>query len=218
MREPWRNLYAHLRASIGWEDFSANHANLDVFADLAARPLTALDQMMRQNINTPLASSCGRLFDAVAAALKFCRDRQSYEGQAAALLEAAADMASNPDGYPFSIDTQSGLPKISPTPMWRALLADLQAGTPASLIAARFHTGLAGAIAAMAQHLADGAPKFDTIALSGGCFQNRILAEAIEHRLASAGFTILSHAEIPANDGGLSLGQAAIAAALMLRG
>ena len=88
------------------------------------------------------------------------------------------------------------------------------------MIAARFHKGLAKIVAALATNLArrddDGGPRFDTIALSGGCFQNRILFEEVLRRLGQKDFVVLSHAQVPANDGGLALGQAAIGAARLI--
>jgi hydrogenase maturation protein HypF len=104
--------------------------------------------------------------------------------------------------------------------MWNAILGDLILKTPAPIMAARFHKGLAKAIAAMTRKLArrddpDG-PRFGTVALSGGCFQNRILFEEVVRRLEAEDFHVLTHALVPANDGGLALGQAAIGAAQLL--
>lgn len=225
VREPWRNLYAHLAAEMGWPSFAMNFADLDVYADLDARPRTTLDAMMRGGINSPKASSCGRLFDAVAAALGICRDRQAYEGEAAARLEAMVDPHTlrhedEAQGYPFSIPNLrgSGLPYVEPLAMWQSILGDLILKTPAPIMAARFHKGLAKIIVTMAVKLADrgDASRFETVALSGGCFQNRVLFEEVLRRLEQAGFAVLSHAEVPANDGGLSLGQAAIGAAHLI--
>ena len=104
--------------------------------------------------------------------------------------------------------------------MWRAILGDLVRKTPAPVIAARFHKGLAKTVVAMATSLArrddERGPRFDTIALSGGCFQNRILFEEVLRRLEQKDFVVLSHAQVPANDGGLALGQAAIGAARLI--
>ncbi len=228
-REPWRNLYAHLMAEMGWAEFSTNFAELDVFRDLSRRPRVTLDAMVRGAINSPKASSCGRLFDAVAAALDICRERQAYEGEAGARLEAIVDLDAmgrddEESAYPFAIANLrgAGLPYIEPLPMWRALLGDLVLKTPAPLIATRFHKGLARIIVAMATKLAyrseDGGARFDTVALSGGCFQNRVLFEEVTRGLEQANFIVLSHAEVPANDGGLALGQAAIGAAHLIDG
>jgi len=227
--EPWRNLYAHLMAEMGWAEFSMNFADLELYADLARRPRSTLDAMARAGVNSPKASSCGRLFDAVAAALNVCRERQAYEGEAGARLEAIVDIDAmsrddEESAYPFAISNlrDIGPPYIEPLAMWRALLGDLILKTPAPLIAARFHKGLARIIIAMTRKLArreeGGGARFDTVALSGGCFQNRVLFEEVVRRLEQDNFTVLSHAEVPANDGGLALGQAAIGAALLIDG
>jgi hydrogenase maturation protein HypF len=226
-RQPWRNLYAHLMAEMGWAEFEMNFAELELYADLARRPRATLDAMTRNGINAPKASSCGRLFDAVAAALNICRERQAYEGEAAARLEAIVDPAAIlGDGeelaYPFAIPNMpdSGLPYIEPLPMWRAILGDLIRGAPAPLIAARLHKGLAKIVVAMARKLAapddKGGARFDTIALSGGCFQNRVLFEEVVRGLERERFRVLTHAQVPAGDGGLALGQAAIGAARLI--
>ncbi|HEY4986272.1 MAG TPA: hypothetical protein VII39_06595 [Bradyrhizobium sp.] len=228
VREPWRNLYAHLVAAMGWAEFARDFAHLEVFADLAGRPRAILDAMIRNAVNTPKASSCGRLFDAVAAVLGICRERQAYEGEAGSRLEAAVDPGalqgvSDDLAYPFSIHhtERSSLPYIEPLGMWRAILGDLILRTPVPVMAARFHTGLAKIIVTMARKLAGGdpceaAPRFNTVALSGGCFQNRVLFEQVVRRLEQQNFIVLSHAWVPANDGGLSLGQAAIGAARLI--
>lgn len=227
VKEPWRNLYAHLAAEMGWAHFDMNFSDLDVHTFLAAKPRATLDAMLKKGVNAPLASSCGRLFDAVSAALGLCRERQAYEGEAAARLEAIVDqetLASENEAlaYPFNIPNLrgSGLPYIEPLAMWNAIFGDLILNTPAAVIAARFHKGLAKAIVAMTRKHArrdhSEGPRFGTVALSGGCFQNRILFEEVSHRLEADGFTVLSHAHVPSNDGGLALGQAAIGAAKLI--
>jgi hydrogenase maturation protein HypF len=221
--EPWRNLYAHLMAEMGWAEFSMNFAELELYADLSRRPRATLDAMVRAGVNSPKASSCGRLFDAVAAALNVCRERQAYEGEAGARLEAIVDLDAmsrddEESAYPFAIANlrDTGLPYIEPLAMWRALLGDLTLKTPAPLMSARFHKGLARIVVAMTKKLAEGGARFDTVALSGGCFQNRILLEEIVRRLEQDNFIVLTPAKVPANDGGLALGQAAIGAARLI--
>jgi hydrogenase maturation protein HypF len=142
--------------------------------------------------------------------------RQRFEGEAPSRLEAIID-ENEGLAYPFTLPSLrgSGLPYVEPLAMWNALLGDLLAGAPPGVIAARFHKGLARALAAMAaRHRA----RFDTVALSGGCFQNRVLAEETLRRLQAEGFTVLRHAQVPAHDGGLALGQAAIGAAQLMSG
>ena len=219
VREPWRNLYAHLQAAFGWDAAAREFARLPAIARLRSKPLSTLDGMIARGINAPLASSCGRLFDAVAAALELCPERQAFEGQAAMQLEALAGGATLSDvdaGYPFGIADVAGQPlQVDPAPMWAALLADLSAEALAPVVAARFHRGLAAGLAELACRLARG--RTEVVALSGGCFQNRLLFEPFEQRLTAAGLQVLTHAQVPANDGGLALGQAAVAAARLIR-
>lgn len=227
VREPWRNLYAHLAAEMGWAEFALNFSELELFSYLEAKPRATLDAMIKNGVNAPLASSCGRLFDAVSAALGLVRERQAYEGEAAARLEAIVDEDTlrNEDemlAYPLNIPNLrgSGLPYIEPLAMWQAILGDLILQTPAPVMAARFHKGLAKAIAAMTRKLSrrndPAGARFEAVALSGGCFQNRVLFEEVTRRLEAEQFTVLTHALVPANDGGLALGQAAIGAAQMI--
>ena len=184
--------------------------------------------MLEKGINSPPASSVGRLFDAVAAAAGVCRERVGYEGQAAIEFEALVDARTLTDeddrqAYPLTIMRPAGaLPYVEPAAMWQALLRDLVAETPVAVIAARFHQGLAIVIARLVNALyrdasgegGGGAAK--TVALSGGVLQNRVLLEQLVMRLERDGFSVLTHRQVPANDGGLALGQAAIAAARAL--
>ncbi len=213
MLEPWRNTWAQIDAALGWETFRARWGDLELSAWLAAQPLATLEAMRRGGINSPPCSSCGRLFDAVAAALGVCRERIGYEGQAAIELEALAARAPAASGaYDFGLRESAGLQVLDPAPLWEQLFADLRRGAPRSCIAARFHRGLVHAVAALAQRLA-GAHALDTVALSGGVFQNRLVLEGVATALRAGGLAVLAQRELPCNDGGLSLGQAAIAAA-----
>lgn len=211
-REPWRNLYAHLKAA-GEIDVGSRAADWMAFG---GKPLATTDRMIARGVNSPMASSCGRLFDAVAAALGVCADRQAYEGEAAARLEALAGAAPNEARvYEFGI-SQSAPIEIDPAPLWDAIKHDLRRGVAISVIARRFHHGLAKSIVDVAVRLST-ARRFDAVALSGGCFQNRLLFECVHDGLRELGFKVLTHADAPANDGGLSLGQAAIGAARLIR-
>jgi hydrogenase maturation protein HypF len=226
IREPWRSCYAHLMAQMGWAQFAMNYQDLELYRFLERAPRALLDGMLARGVNSPLASSCGRLFDAVAAAVGLVRERAWYEGQGAVELEAAIDpraLTGEDEGltYPFAIALHAGMPTIEPLAMWSALLGDLVLKLPVGVIAARFHRGLSNVIVRMVGQLAR-KPEFQTlprplIALSGGVFQNRVLFERVLAGLAARGFTVLSHARVPCNDGGLALGQAAIAAARLLQ-
>ena len=227
MRQPWRNTYAHLVAAMGWQRFAADFRGLELHDFLRSKPLGVLDGMLSGAVNSPLASSCGRLFDAVAAAAGVCREQARYEGQAAIEFEALVDRATLHDAddgeaYPFTITNSaaSGLPCIEPAPMWHALLTDLLHKTPVAVISARFHQGLAIVIVRMIEQLRHGeasVPGFGTLALSGGVFQNRVLLEQLLHRLEGTGLRVLTHRRLPTHDGGLALGQAVVAAARVLR-
>lgn len=225
--EPWRNTYAQLMATIGWARFVADFGALELCAFLAGKPRALLDAMLAKGLNSPPASSVGRLFDAVAAAAGVCRERAGYEGQAAMEFEALVDartLAGEDErrAYPFTLArADHGLLCVDPLTMWQALLRDLVAQTPVAVIAARFHKGLAIAIARLVEAVyreaygqGNALPK--TVALSGGVLQNRVLLEQLSMRLERRGFTVLTHRLVPANDGGLALGQAAIAAARAL--
>ncbi|HFD13238.1 MAG TPA: carbamoyltransferase HypF [Crenotrichaceae bacterium] len=226
MREPWRNTLAHLLAEMGWPAYRINYESLELTRFLDDQPLETFQTMLKNGINSPLASSCGRLFDAVAAAIGLCREHVQYEGQAAMELESCVDMKSldNEDdalAYPFAIPrlNGNGLPYIEPLSMWQAVLGDLILQTPRGVIAARFHKGLAKAIVTMVDRLCTrNEQRFvDTVALSGGVFQNKILLEQVKQRLEMKDFQVLTHHHLPANDGGLSLGQAVVAAARTLQ-
>jgi hydrogenase maturation protein HypF len=222
MREPWRNALAHILAAMGWPAFAMNFSEIALYEAFQARPVDAVAAMIAKGVNSPLASSCGRLFDAVAAAVGVCGEASWHEGEAAMRLEALVDseaLAAIDEelAYPFSIPNLkgSGLPYIEPAAMWRALLGDLYEKAPPAVIAARFHKGLARAIAAMVRKCAfDGDSRIvRRVALSGGVFQNRPLVEELAARLEAEGFEVLLHAKVPSNDGGLSFGQGAVATA-----
>ena len=218
IREPWRSAYAHIRAALGWQRFAREYARLELCADLRERPRAILEAMIAKGVNCPQSSSCGRLFDAVAAALGICRDRAGYEGQAAIELEAcvtAAALDTAGEGYPFAFTASEAVSVLECAPMWQALLDDLMRGATPAIIAARFHLGLARALLTLTSRLLErNELKCDArVALTGGVFQNRLLFETLAAGLRARGVTVLGHARVPANDGGLSLGQAAIGAA-----
>jgi hydrogenase maturation protein HypF len=226
-KEPWRNLYAHLMAEMTWPQIVMNYSEAASIQALAEKPRATLDAMLRTGTNVPPSSSCGRLFDAVAAALDIAFERSGYEGETGARLEALVDpdaLASEDEylAYPLSIPVLKGsyLPYIEPLAMWQALLGDLAVGTAPGIIAARFHRGLAKAITAMALKVTKGETDDEraihTVALTGGCLANSVLHGELVRRLEAEGFRVLTHTHVPAGDGGLSLGQAAITAAHLI--
>jgi len=217
MREPWRNTYAQLRSCLDTEAFERQTAGLGLVAYLAGKPLQTLDRMMEKNINSPLSSSAGRLFDAVAGAIGLWSDRISFEGQAAMALEACLDSSSSTveAPYRFAAIRHNNSWQLEPKPLWDALLEDLQQNQSVATIAARFHQGFADALIDIATLLRE-QTDCNTVALSGGVMQNRTLFELTQKGLVENGFYVISHHQVPANDGGIALGQAVIAAARLL--
>ena len=229
VKEPRRVALALL-----WDLFGDAALEMDDLAPIrvlrsAERKLLA--QMLAKGINAPITTSAGRLFDGVAALIGL-HQQVSFEGQAAMALEFAADER-EADAYPFSTTARVGewangrisekavsapaLPlPLSPVPPlvldWRplldAVLTDLRRGVATGIMAARFHNALVDSIVAVAQAAGE-----RRVALTGGCFQNRLLTERAAERLERAGFEVLLHRQVPPNDGGISLGQVAIAAA-----
>lgn len=192
--EPWRMVYAHLNGTAG----------LAMFED---KPVNVLQQMLEREVNSPLTSSAGRLFDAVAAALGLYPEAISYEGQAAIALENLAASCDSASAYDFLISDQI----LDPAPMWEALINDLSMNIDRAVIARRFHLGFAQALIDLALTLCH-KHNLDTVALSGGVFQNKLIFEAVTTGLQQGRIQVLSHSQVPTNDGGLSLGQAAVAA------
>ena len=207
--QPWRVAYAHL-AALGWQEIAQEFAALDGIRHLKTKPLKTLDAMRTRGFNSPLSSACGRLFDAAAALIGVCRENISYEGQAAIELEALADGDSAV--YPCEFVESQGVLELDPALIWYGILSDLLTGETCSTIAARFHNSVAAAVIELCSHLA-ARHNFDIVALSGGVFQNARLSAAVEAGLQKRGVQVLSHQRVPANDGGLALGQAIIAAA-----
>jgi hydrogenase maturation protein HypF len=170
--------------------------------------------MARRRVNAPLTSSAGRLFDAVASLLGV-RDTVSYEGQAAIELEQLADPGETGS---YAAGVEPGLCRPSApfvvrgADLVRAVVDDLAAGVPRPVIAARFHNGVAGVTEAGCRLLRE-RHGLTTVALSGGVFQNMLLLHQVVGRLQARGFTVLVHSRVPCNDGGISLGQAVVAAA-----
>ena len=171
--------------------------------------LTILRRMLDRGLNAPVTTSAGRLFDAVAAILGLS-SRSTFEGEAAMALEHAA--AATTDCYPLPFEepdtTDDRVRVLDWRPMVRAIADDVEAGVAIGEIAGRFHATLAQAIVDVA--ISVGHP---VVALTGGCFQNRMLTEAAASSLRAAGFEVLLHRRIPPNDGGISVGQVAVAAA-----
>jgi hydrogenase maturation protein HypF len=213
MRQPWRNTYAQLMTTLGWQTLAEQFGDLELVQFFATQPRAMLDQMLAKGTGSPLAASAGRLFDAVAAAVGCCRDAASYEGQGAIELEAlVTPQRAWADPYPLAVRPDGQRLVLSAAPLWPRLLRDLQRGVEPSLMAARFHAGLAATIAHLAIRLTR-QHHLSRVVLSGGVFQNQVLLAAVQQHLRQAGLTVLTPQRVPPNDGGIALGQVAIAAA-----
>jgi hydrogenase maturation protein HypF len=203
IREPWRMALAHLIA--------AGCASESVERRLPAMAVRTARKMLERDFQTPLTSSMGRLFDAVAS-LAGVRDAVSYEGQAAMELEWLASGVAATGGYPFDILESAPALVVDPRPLIRAVVEDVSRGTDATRIARRFHSTMVEIIAAVCGRLRQESG-LDTVVLSGGVFLNALLTEEVGARLGAEGFRVYRHQRVPPNDGGLSLGQLAVAAA-----
>jgi hydrogenase maturation protein HypF len=203
IRQPWRMAAAYLDIA-----FDGNPpAGMDVLRRNEKRWPQVL-AVARAGLNSPVTSSAGRLFDAVAALLGV-RDSINYEGQAAVELEQRADRTAS-GSYPA--DLVYGEPfRIRGVDLVRAAAEELAAGVPQEVIAMRFHRGVADAVLAGCVAVRD-LTGLSIVALSGGVWQNMLLLESAVDALERGGFTVLVHRRVPPNDAGISLGQAAIAA------
>jgi len=199
VREPRRAALAVLFEVFGGDALSRE--DLPPVRAFSPNERTLLERVLENGLNAPVTTSAGRLFDAVAALLGLSQ-RTRYEGQAAMALEAAADPREEA-AWPLPLVPREGAPALLDwEPLLRALLEDLERGVNAGRLAARFHNSLVDGIARTAEAAGE-----TRVALTGGCFQNRLLLERAAKRLSALGFTVLLHREVPPNDGGISLGQ-----------
>ena len=207
IREPWRMALSILHScGFSWElkNPAVKHAASLLENIPGVSPLSVLENQLKTGTNSPLTSSAGRLFDAVAALAGVCQTI-TYEGQAAIELEALAD----PDEeglYSYEI---TGENIIDPRPMVKAILDDRNSGISIPRISARFHNSLAEMVLEMSIHLRE-KHHLNQVALSGGVWQNMILLNKTVKNLKSANFQVLLHQHTPPNDGGLALGQVVI--------
>ena len=162
---------------------------------------------------SPLTSSAGRLFDAIAALGGIC-PRSTYEGQAAMWLEQEAGATTAPAAEPVIVRTEDGMLELDTRPLVVDAVHDLTSGVAPAVVAARFHSSLAAAIAAMAAAAA-AHQGLDRVVLGGGVFQNRILVKDLCARLSRLGLRVSVPTEVPVGDGGIALGQVLVAAARM---
>ncbi len=209
VREPWRMAFAYLEAALGDE---AQAAFPSWYARRSEKEIEAARFALAGDLNAPRTSSCGRLFDAVAS-LAGLQDVVDFEAQAAIALEFAAAAAISDCARPYGTEAleEEGSPIVlSFLPAIREIVKDLSVGISAPTVAARFHFSVvAGCVDAVERIAAHSGLR--TVALSGGSFQNALLLEGLRRALTERHFTVLTHAQVPSNDGGVALGQAVIA-------
>jgi hydrogenase maturation protein HypF len=210
VRQPWRMALSYLRDAFGPQ----LPPDLLRFPGATEKQIELVDTMLAKRIQTVETSSCGRLFDAVAAILGLGSE-VTFEGQAAIALETAAARVSGAPRdlslplYPYSIDGDDPM-ILDLRPAIVAIAQDAATGRPVEEIAVRFHDVLASAIVAICERIRE-SDDLDRVCLSGGTFQNIILLGRTTAELRRRGFAVFQHALVPANDGGIALGQAVIA-------
>ena len=203
IHEPWRMALSYLHHHYGGDLWKLD---LPFLRAVDRKRAEFIVGMIEKKLNSPLTSSCGRLFDAVAALLGI-RNMVSYEGQAAIQLENAIAGVEDDGAYPIGV--VGGI--INTRPLFDELVRDLRAGIQVGYISRRFHNGLVNAFVNTASNLRE-RNGLGRVCLSGGTFQNLYLCENLQRELESVGFEVFTQSEVPCNDGGLSLGQALIAA------
>ncbi|MDP5291393.1 carbamoyltransferase HypF [Oceanimonas sp. CHS3-5] len=202
-RQPWRNLLAQPVSFSAWPELQPRCPLL--FSNNAGALLAMAPRF-------PLTSSAGRLFDAVAALLGVAPVEQSFEGEAAMKLESLAQGAQANTCYDVTLSREGELWQLDPSPMWPLMIQSLLSGESEAVLAANFHLSLVKGLCRMVQQLQQQGG-FGVVALSGGVMQNRRLLTALTETLEAMGLTVLTQRQAPCNDGGIALGQAAIALA-----
>jgi hydrogenase maturation protein HypF len=203
IRKPYRLGIAYLQRLLGYVP------TLPFIANISEEEQGLIMQQMERNLNAPLTSSCGRLFDAVSALLNI-RKVITFEGQAAIELEMVSKQNGTAEPYAYSMEDCSGLQEVRVAPLIGEIVRDMKSGTGVEIIGSRFHETIARMSRDVVARIAK-ETGISRVALSGGCFQNRLLLRRMVPLLRGCGMEILLHRQVPCNDGGISLGQAVIA-------
>ena len=210
IKEPWRMAVSHLQNAYG---NGFRELDLPVVREIDNGKLTVIGEMIAKGINSPLTSSLGRLFDAVAAICGI-RNQVNFEGQAAMELEMAA--LEDSDGvYDYGWDTD-GAYRILTAPIIRGVVNDVANTRPIGEISSRFHRTLISLFTDLSVRIGK-ERNLKQVVLSGGVFQNAIMLTGLTRALEEKGFQVFSHQQVPTNDGGIALGQAVVAAAIAQR-
>ena len=208
IRQPWRMAAAQLVELYGLEE--TLKLPLPVVKETGERDVRLVARLVERGLNTPRTSSAGRLFDAVAALAGVPGSRRTtYEGQAAIELELAADNPAD-GGYPFRLQRGVEPWVIETRGVLAGVVEDLLAGRSAGVVSSRFHRTMVEMVVAVCQEIRE-KDETEAVVLSGGTFQNLLLLDQVVQLLEEKGFTVYRHRRVPANDGGLALGQAVLA-------
>jgi len=208
IRNPWQMAYSYLHTVFGAQTDRLKLPFLEAIPDSQDSMVAGLLALNPQ----PLTSSCGRLFDAFAA-IAGVRNRVNYEGQAAVEFEQRIPSSQAGEGYPFRLVDGTETFQMDWREAIQTVVSNVKAGVGIGEIAYRFHEGLAQILAAATIHAAE-MTNIQEVVCSGGVFMNQFLLSRLDKLLENAGFSVYTHREVPANDGGVALGQAVIAAAL----
>jgi hydrogenase maturation protein HypF len=206
INRPYRTAAGYLYSLFGAEILDSN---LSFLKDIDPMEIDLIRKQVDHNLNTPLTSSCGRLFDAVSA-LSGVKQQVSYEGQAAMELEAIADEGILEKLYPYNIEEKEGIRIIRVRDLFSALILDLKLGVPATKISRIFHNTMSRIVGELVFQLSR-ETSIKQVALSGGVFQNRLLLNLLTRELRDMDLVPLVQRKAPCNDGGISLGQAVAA-------
>jgi hydrogenase maturation protein HypF len=208
INEPWRMAVSYLHAAFGDRLLELK---LPFLQRVGSEKAKAIVHMIERRVNTLPTSSCGRLFDAVSS-LVGIRDTVSFEGQAAMELEMIASERSSGRSYPYEVGKQKGARALDFAGTIRCVAEDVERGVTKAEISRRFHETLGDAVTDVC-NLVRKDTSIDRVCMSGGVFQNVLLTDILTDSLGKAGFNVYVHSLVPPNDGGIALGQAAIAAA-----
>lgn len=203
--EPWRMTYSYLYYIYGPK---AKTLDINFIQRMDYDKLSIIEKMIDKNINSPLTSSCGRLFDAVSSLIGI-RDEISYEGQAAMELESFCASGIK-ERYKFCIYKEGMEFIIDPQEIFIEIIKDLKEGIDKKIMAAKFHNTVAEFTLNLCGKIRKNSG-INKIALSGGVFQNKYLTEKVVSLLEDKGFKVYTQRKVPPNDGGISLGQAVVA-------
>lgn len=216
IKEPWRMAIGYMYCMFGenGNDLIRKIENIPLVKKIGFKKIEIIIKMIEKQVNTPMTSSLGRLFDGVAA-LTGIRTEVSYEGQAAIememIIKKGSVLINRNNIYHFHVNKSNEMIYIDPDEVFHEIIFDIEVGLSVNEISLKFHCGIIFCFTEICKILRE-QRGLNSVALSGGCFLNRFLLENLHALLTKEGFEVLTHSQVPTNDGGISLGQAVVAA------